>query len=254
MSDTRLYIGRLSSRTRERDLDDEFGRYGRISRLDMKNGFAFIEFNDPRDADEAVRDMNGRSLDGHKIIVERAKGSEGRGPRREDEPPAGRCYNCGKSGHWARDCPDSDGRLVYTTMEWLHCVSTFGLASVYETDASTVELLDIWLATAAREEEEEALEVADTILTTEDPDLPADLDLLAGPDLPEEDPDLLPAVTEAALLPEEADHPRSRSPIRSPRRASPAPANKDASPQRRSPSPRRSVSPTKKNTPPPLED
>lgn len=32
---TRLYVGRLSSRTRSRDLDDLFSRYGRYQRLDF---------------------------------------------------------------------------------------------------------------------------------------------------------------------------------------------------------------------------
>ncbi len=39
-----VYVGRLSSRTRERDLEDAFLKYGRVNRLDMKNGYAFIEF------------------------------------------------------------------------------------------------------------------------------------------------------------------------------------------------------------------
>lgn len=43
------------SRTRERDLEYEFDRYGRIYRVDLKNGFAFVEFEDSRDADDAVR-------------------------------------------------------------------------------------------------------------------------------------------------------------------------------------------------------
>lgn len=39
-----VYVGRLSSRTRERDLDDLFSRYGRIDRIDLKSskGYAFI--------------------------------------------------------------------------------------------------------------------------------------------------------------------------------------------------------------------
>ncbi len=40
-----VYVGRLSSRTRERDLEDAFSKYGRIIRLDMKAGYAFIEYN-----------------------------------------------------------------------------------------------------------------------------------------------------------------------------------------------------------------
>jgi len=40
-----VYVGRLAPRTRERDLDEIFSKYGRITRLDVKAGYAFIEYN-----------------------------------------------------------------------------------------------------------------------------------------------------------------------------------------------------------------
>ncbi|KAI9071442.1 hypothetical protein K1719_046591 [Acacia pycnantha] len=94
---TRLYVGRLSSRTRSRDLDKVFGRYGRIRGVDMKHDYAFVEFSDPRDADDARYNLDGRDVDGSRIIVEFAKGGPrgsreylGRGP----PPGSGRCFNC----------------------------------------------------------------------------------------------------------------------------------------------------------------
>lgn len=38
----RIYIGRLNRRTRARDLDKEFSRYGRIRDLEIKHDYAFI--------------------------------------------------------------------------------------------------------------------------------------------------------------------------------------------------------------------
>ncbi|GFY83642.1 RNA-binding (RRM/RBD/RNP motifs) family protein with retrovirus zinc finger-like domain-containing protein [Actinidia rufa] len=100
---TRLYVGHLSSRTRSRDLEDLFSRYGRVRHVDMKREFAFVEFRDPRDADDARYSLNGRELDGTRITVEFAKGVPrgpggsrdsreylGRGPT----PGTGRCFNC----------------------------------------------------------------------------------------------------------------------------------------------------------------
>lgn len=46
----RLYIGHISSRIREKDLEYEFGRYGRIRDLSLKQGFAFLEYDKAEDA------------------------------------------------------------------------------------------------------------------------------------------------------------------------------------------------------------
>lgn len=70
---TRLYVGHVSSRTRTRDLEDLFGRYGRVRYVDMKHEFAFVEFSDPRDADDARYHLDGREFNGSQLIVEFAK-------------------------------------------------------------------------------------------------------------------------------------------------------------------------------------
>ncbi|GMP50608.1 hypothetical protein CsSME_00017157 [Camellia sinensis var. sinensis] len=42
--------------------------------MDMKHDYAFVEFSDPRDTDDARYGLNGREFDGSRIIVEFAKG------------------------------------------------------------------------------------------------------------------------------------------------------------------------------------
>ncbi|KHN86131.1 Serine/arginine-rich splicing factor 4 [Toxocara canis] len=73
----RVYIGRLSYRASERDIEHFFRGYGRIRDIVLKNGFGFVEFDDPRDADDAVYELNGKDLCGERVILEFSR----RGPR-----------------------------------------------------------------------------------------------------------------------------------------------------------------------------
>ncbi|VDL75679.1 unnamed protein product [Nippostrongylus brasiliensis] len=58
----RVYLGRLPFRARESDIERFFQGYGRITDIAMKRGFAFIEFESKRDAEDAVDELNGRSI------------------------------------------------------------------------------------------------------------------------------------------------------------------------------------------------
>lgn len=82
---SRVYIGRLSYRAREKDVERFFKGYGKILEVDLKNGYGFVEFDDPRDADDAVYDLNGKELCGERVIVEHTKG-----PRRDGGYGGGR--------------------------------------------------------------------------------------------------------------------------------------------------------------------
>lgn len=60
----KIFIAKLTSSIRERILEEEFERYGPIRNIELKKGYAFIEYEDYRDAGDAIRDMDGRKFYG----------------------------------------------------------------------------------------------------------------------------------------------------------------------------------------------
>jgi arginine/serine-rich splicing factor 7 len=59
----RVYVGNLDPRATERELEDEFRGYGVLRSVWVARkppGFAFVEFDDLRDAQDAIRAMDGK--------------------------------------------------------------------------------------------------------------------------------------------------------------------------------------------------
>ena len=59
--DCKVYVGDLSRDATERELERAFSYYGPLKSVWVArnpSGFAFVEFDDPRDADDAVRGLD----------------------------------------------------------------------------------------------------------------------------------------------------------------------------------------------------
>uniref|UniRef100_A0A1A8GAF5 Serine/arginine-rich splicing factor 9 n=2 Tax=Nothobranchius korthausae TaxID=1143690 RepID=A0A1A8GAF5_9TELE len=83
MSDGRIYVGNLPTAVTERDIEDLFFKYGKIREVELKNNrgtvpFAFVRFEDPRDADDAVYGRNGYEYGNSKLRVEYPRVSGGK--------------------------------------------------------------------------------------------------------------------------------------------------------------------------------
>ncbi|CAE6506221.1 unnamed protein product [Rhizoctonia solani] len=68
----------LSIRTQERDLDEEFSRYGKVEKVtivydqrsDRSRGFGFIKMSTPDEAARCITELNGLDLNGRRIRVD----------------------------------------------------------------------------------------------------------------------------------------------------------------------------------------
>ncbi|GAB2218699.1 hypothetical protein Drorol1_Dr00001926, partial [Drosera rotundifolia] len=77
-----IYVGNLPGDVREREVEDLFYKYGPIVGIELKipprpPGFAFVEFEDERDAEDAIRGRDGYDFDGNRLRVELAHGGRG---------------------------------------------------------------------------------------------------------------------------------------------------------------------------------
>ncbi|KAG7015551.1 Serine/arginine-rich splicing factor RS40 [Cucurbita argyrosperma subsp. argyrosperma] len=74
-----IFCGNFEYDARQPDLERLFSRYGKVDRVDMKSGFAFIYMEDERDAEDAIRALDRREFGrkGRRLRVEWTKQERG---------------------------------------------------------------------------------------------------------------------------------------------------------------------------------
>ena len=82
--DCKVYIGGLRDDANRYDIEDVFRKIGKVKDVWVARkppGFAFVEMEDPRDAQDAVRELDGTRMCGARVKVEMSNGGKGDGGR-----------------------------------------------------------------------------------------------------------------------------------------------------------------------------
>uniref|UniRef100_A0A5S6Q0H4 RRM domain-containing protein n=1 Tax=Trichuris muris TaxID=70415 RepID=A0A5S6Q0H4_TRIMR len=85
--DCKVFVGGLPEGASRNELEDVFRQFGQLRNVWVARrppGFAFVEFEDPRDALDSVRNLDGTKMFGVRIRVELSHG------RRRNRGPPGR--------------------------------------------------------------------------------------------------------------------------------------------------------------------
>ncbi|XP_071946331.1 serine/arginine-rich splicing factor 1-like [Antedon mediterranea] len=82
-NECRIYVGNLPPDIREKEIEEIFYKYGDIADIDLKGKdkrgppFAFVEFLDKRDAEDAVNGRDRYDYEGYRLRVEYPRASRG---------------------------------------------------------------------------------------------------------------------------------------------------------------------------------
>ncbi|GJQ65447.1 hypothetical protein Trydic_g7552 [Trypoxylus dichotomus] len=101
----------IGENVRKSDLEKLFSQYGTLKEVWMTNSspcFGFAVYKDKKSANNALNEADGIEIGGSRIRVTFAK-PRTRGSGRRFFNPNMRCYQCGYTGHFYRDCPDLNG-------------------------------------------------------------------------------------------------------------------------------------------------
>lgn len=93
--DCKVYVGGLTRTANREEIERAFGHYGKLKNVFVARnppGFAFVEFDEPQDAEDSVRALDGRLVCGVRVRVEISHGksrTKGPGGRRSNDRDMG---------------------------------------------------------------------------------------------------------------------------------------------------------------------
>ena len=107
---TRLFVSNIASKSDLRELERLFTDIGRLQTFEITGTSGYLEFENQKDASDAIRDLNDHKFAGKRITVEYAVKSTNKFVKRkreqyQNDKDSGRCFNCKEKGHIAKKCP-----------------------------------------------------------------------------------------------------------------------------------------------------
>jgi len=118
---SKVYVGGLIEGISKDDLEREFAQYGKLTDVWVAMnppGYGFVTFDDPQDAEEAIRSLDGQDICGSRVKVAmsrgrgRGGGGRGRGFRGGDRGGGfrgGRGFSRGNGGGYSSYGRESSG-------------------------------------------------------------------------------------------------------------------------------------------------
>ncbi|KAI3911247.1 hypothetical protein MKW92_029620 [Papaver armeniacum] len=116
-----IFIGGLSPKTTQSEIHTAFNCCGTIRFIKIMTdkhtgrprGYAFLTYDDQREAEDAIMNMNGMVLHGNVLTVNKAhnnmSGSDSGFGNRGYKDHGRTCCVCGSRAHFYQECPDLDG-------------------------------------------------------------------------------------------------------------------------------------------------
>jgi len=82
----KLYVGGLAYSVTEKELEELFAEQGKVTSVAVikdrdsgqSKGFGFVEMEDIKEAQNAIKELNGKELSGRAIVVNQARPQEDR--------------------------------------------------------------------------------------------------------------------------------------------------------------------------------
>ncbi|MBN3270802.1 RBM14 protein, partial [Polyodon spathula] len=98
---TKVFVGNLAALCSAPDLQELFQTFGKVLECDKVKGYAFVHMESQEAALQAIEALHGTRYKGRPLSVELSKVQPSKRPSTGKIP----CVSCGKSGHYAGDCP-----------------------------------------------------------------------------------------------------------------------------------------------------